>query len=110
MMFYQIAVAAVLLLPLVTRGVDLVTEHRWLYIIILGVIFTSLSHTLFVDSLRTIRASTAGLIASMEPIYGMVFAALFLSEFPAVKTVVGGIIVVGAAVFTSIRAERMENI
>jgi drug/metabolite transporter (DMT)-like permease len=108
MMFYQIAVAAVLLLPFVTPGIDLLTDHRWLYIIVLGVIFTSLSHTLFVDSLRTIRASTAGLIASMEPIYGMAFAAAVLSEIPAIKTVAGGLIVVGAAVYTSIRAGRME--
>lgn len=110
MMFYQIAVAAVLLLPFVTRGIDLVTEHRWIYIILLGVVFTSLAHTLFVGSLRTIRASRAGLIASMEPIYGMVFAALVLSEIPSLKTVAGGIIVVGAAVYTSIRTGRMENI
>jgi RarD protein len=108
MMLYQIAIAAVLLLPFVTRGIDLMTESRWLYIILLGVVFTSLSHTLFVGSLRTIRASTAGLIASMEPIYGMGFAALVLSEIPAIKTIAGGIIVVGAAVYTSIRTGRME--
>jgi drug/metabolite transporter (DMT)-like permease len=108
MMFYQIAVAAVLLLPFVSPGVDLLTDSRWLYIIVLGVIFTAAAHTLFADSLRTIRASTAGLVASLEPIYGMAFAAAVLSEIPAVKTVAGGIIVVGAAVYTSIRAGRME--
>ena len=108
MMFYQIAVAAVLLLPFVSPGIDLLTDHRWIYIIVLGVIFTAVAHTLFADSLRTIKASTAGLIASMEPIYGMAFAVLVLSEIPAVKTVAGGIIVVGAAVYTSIRAGRTE--
>jgi drug/metabolite transporter (DMT)-like permease len=108
MMFYQIAVAAVLLLPFVTHGIDLVTEQRWIYIILLGVVFTALAHTLFVGSLRTIKASTAGMIASMEPIYGMTFAALVLSEIPALKTVAGGLIVVGAAVYTSIRTGRVE--
>jgi drug/metabolite transporter (DMT)-like permease len=108
MMFYQIAVAGVLLLPFVTPGIDLLTDHRWIYIIVLGVIFTAVAHTLFADSLRTIRASTAGLIASLEPIYGMAFAAVVLSEIPTVKTVAGGLIVVGAAVYTSIRAGRME--
>ena len=48
------------------------------------------------------------LIASLEPIYGMAFAALILSEIPAIKTIAGGIIVVGAAVYTSIRAGRTE--
>jgi drug/metabolite transporter (DMT)-like permease len=108
MMFYQIAVAAALLLPFVTRDIDLVTEQRWIYIILLGVVFTALAHTLFVGSLRTIKASTAGMIASMEPIYGMTFAALVLSEIPAIKTIAGGIIVVGAAVYTSVRTGRTE--
>jgi drug/metabolite transporter (DMT)-like permease len=109
MMFYQIAVAAVLLLPFVSPGIDLRTDHRWIYIIFLGVIFSAIAHTLFADSLRTIKASTAGLISSLEPIYGMAFAALILSEIPAIKTVSGGIIVVGAAVYTSLRAGRVEN-
>ncbi|MCX5818351.1 MAG: DMT family transporter [Deltaproteobacteria bacterium] len=109
MMFYQVAVAAVLLLPFVSPGIDLLTDHRWIYIIVLGVIFTAVSHTLFVDSLRTIRASTAGLIASLEPIYGMAFAVVVLSEIPVIKTVAGGIIVVGAAVYTSVRAGRTDK-
>lgn len=109
MMFYQIAMAAAILFPFVTPGIDLVTENRWLHLILLGVIFTALSHTLFVGSLRSIKASTAGLIASMEPIYGMLFAAWVLSEIPAIKTVAGGIIVVGAAVYTSVRTGRMEK-
>ncbi|MCX5837801.1 MAG: DMT family transporter [Deltaproteobacteria bacterium] len=108
MMFYQIAVAAILLLPFVSPGIDLLTDHRWIYIIVLGAIFTAIAHTLFADSLRTIRASTAGLIASLEPIYGMAFAAVILSEIPAIKTVAGGIIVVGAAIYTSIRTGRTE--
>lgn len=107
MMFYQIAAAAAILLPFVTRDIDLVAENRWLYLILLGVVFTSIAHTLFVGSLRTIKASTAGLIASLEPIYGMGFAAAVLAEIPAMMTVAGGIIVVGASAYTSIRAGRM---
>lgn len=109
MMFYQIAAAGLLLVPFVSPDIDLITDQRWLYIIVLGVIFTSLAHTLFVDSLRTIRASTASLIASLEPIYAMVFAAAVFSEIPGIMTVAGGIIVVGAAGYTSIRAGRMEK-
>ncbi len=109
MMFYQIAAAAAILLPFVTRDLDLVAENRWIYLILLGVVFTSVAHTLFVGSLRTIKASTAGLIASLEPIYGMGFAAAVLAEIPAMTTVAGGIIVVGASVYTSIRTGRMEK-
>jgi drug/metabolite transporter (DMT)-like permease len=106
MMFYQVAVAGLVLFPFVTPGIDLLVEHRWIYLIFLGVIFTAAAHTLFVGSLRVISASTAGLIASLEPIYGMIFAAVILSEIPGILTVAGAVIVVGAAVYTSICANR----
>ena len=106
MMFYQVTVAAIILLPLVPPDIDLMTDHRWAYLILLGVIFTALAHTLFVDSLRTIKAATAGLMTALEPIYGMIIAAVVLSEIPEIRTVAGGIIVVAAAIFTSIRTDK----
>jgi drug/metabolite transporter (DMT)-like permease len=106
MMFYQVTVAAVLLFPLISPGVNLIQDHRWFYLLLLGVIFTALAHTLFVGSLRTIKASTAGLMTALEPIYGMIIAAIVLSEIPALRTVAGGMIVVAAAIYTSIRTDR----
>lgn len=109
MMFYQVAAAAAVLLPFLSTGIDLGTENRWLYILILGVVFTALPHTLFVGSLRTIKASTAGLMTCLEPIYGILFAALILGEMPGVRTVAGALIVVAAATYTSWRAHRQGN-
>ena len=106
MMCYQTAIAGLVLIPFVTPGIDLLAENRWIYLILLGVIFTAAAHTLFVGSLRTISASTAGLITSLEPIYGMIFAALILSEIPEIRTVAGAIVVVGVAVYTSVRTHR----
>ena len=106
MMFYQVAVAAVVLLPFVPADIDLVKDHRWLYIVVLGVIFTAVSHTLFIDSLRTIKASTAGMLTALEPIYGIILAALVISEMPEMKTVAGALIVVAATLYTSFRVGR----
>jgi drug/metabolite transporter (DMT)-like permease len=103
MMFYQVLIAAVILLPFILPGVDLVTENRWLYLIVLGVVFTAQSHTLFVDSLRAIRASTAGMLSGLEPIYGILWAALILHELPGVRTVIGAAIVVATVAYTSWR-------
>jgi drug/metabolite transporter (DMT)-like permease len=106
MMFYQVAVAGFVLLPFVTPGIDLTVEYRWAYLILLGVIFTATAHTIFVSCLRTISASTAGLITSLEPIYAMIIAAVVLSEIPAIQTMAGAVIVVGVAVYTSIRTRQ----
>ncbi|MDA8124278.1 MAG: DMT family transporter [Deltaproteobacteria bacterium] len=106
MMLYQTAVVAVVLLPFLSTGIDLRTDHRWIYLLALGVLFTAVAHTLYVNSLRTIRASTAGLISCMEPIYGMILAAVVLGEKPGMQTIAGALIVVTAAVYTSIRVNR----
>lgn len=108
-MFYQVAVAAVVLLPFLSPGIDLVIDYRWVQLIALGVVFTAVSHTLYVQSLRAIKASTVGLISCLEPIYGMILAAFFLAEMPAVQTALGGVVVVGAAVYTSVRVNREEE-
>jgi drug/metabolite transporter (DMT)-like permease len=105
-MFYQVAIAAAVLIPFLSPGIDLFIDYRWVYLIALGVIFTAVSHTLYVQGLQAIRASTVGLISCLEPIYGMILAAVFLAETPGVKTVAGGLIVVAAAIYTSVRVNR----
>lgn len=110
MMFCQVLVTAIVLLPFVLPGVDLATDNRWLYLVVLGVVFTALSHTLFVDSLRVIRASTAGMLTGLEPIYGIALAALLLAEIPGIRTIAGMLIVVASVVFTSWRVGREGKI
>jgi drug/metabolite transporter (DMT)-like permease len=78
--------------------------------VVLGVVFTALSHTLFVDSLRVIRASTAGMLTGLEPIYGISLAALLLAEIPGIRTIAGMLIVVASVVFTSWRVGREGKI
>jgi drug/metabolite transporter (DMT)-like permease len=110
MMFYQTAIAGAILLPFLSPDIDLIADHRWAYLIALGVIFTAVAHSLYVNSLRTIRASTVGLISCMEPIYGMILAAFFLGEKPGVQTMAGALIVVTAAVYTSVRVNQATRV
>ncbi|THB76879.1 MAG: DMT family transporter [Desulfobacteraceae bacterium] len=63
-------------------------------LVILGVIFTALAHTLFISSLSIISAQTASVIIGLEPVYGIFLALFLLSEVPDLKTIVGGIIII----------------
>jgi len=105
-MTYQVAIPALLLTPLLSQGIDMTVECRWLYLLLLGVVVTALAHTLYSSSLRTIKASTAGMISSLEPIYGMILAAIMLGEMPSGQTVAGVLIVVAVAVYMSLRVNR----
>ena len=65
-------------------------------LIFLGVACTALAHTLFIKSLAVIRAQTASVITSLEPVYGIVLAFFLLKEVPSLSTLAGGILIIGA--------------
>jgi len=97
--FFQNAFAAlclVLPLALVRSPAPAVSDLPAL--IFLGVVCTALSHTLFISSLKQIRAQTASVIAGLEPVYGIVLAFFILQETPAVTTLAGGGIIISATV------------
>ena len=74
-------------------------------LIVLGTVCTGVSHTLFIASMRRLTAHTAGVVAALEPVYGIALAALLLHEVPSVRTIVGGIVIVGAALDATRRFE-----
>jgi len=67
-------------------------------LILLGVVFTALAHTLFIQSLAKIRAQTASVIAGLEPVYGIILAFFILNEIPKARTLAGGFIIIGATI------------
>ncbi len=72
-------------------------------LIFLGVICTALSHTLFINSLVHIRAQTASVITSLEPVYGIILAFFILNETPAMQTILGGFIIISASIFAGFK-------
>ncbi len=70
---------------------------------ILGVVCTAGAHTLFIDGMRAITAQSASVIASLEPVYGLVLALTLLGEIPAPRTLLGGAIILAAATAVSLR-------
>ncbi|MBD3670798.1 MAG: DMT family transporter [Gammaproteobacteria bacterium] len=100
-LFYQILVTVMVLLPFSYTVVPQVSPWQWGQLLLLGIFFTALPHTLFAFSLRHFKAKTASLIACLQVVYAALFAALLLGELPGWSTVAGGVIVVAAALFES---------
>lgn len=101
-LMYQGLFVIVLLLPFSFEVMTQVSQEQWIMLIILGVFFTALPHTLFANSLLHLKAKTVGLIGSMQVVYGTVFALIFLAEMPTWSTLVGGVIVVAAAIYETL--------
>lgn len=75
----------------------------------LGIVCTAGAHTLFIDGMRTVSAQTASVIASLEPVYGIVLALAFLGEKPAARTLVGGAVILAATAAVSFRSLKSSD-
>ena len=105
-LFYQTLVTFIVLLPFSFGVFPQVTNTQWMQLLVLGIFFTALPHTLFAFSLINLKAKTVSLVACVQVVYATIFAALILSEWPQWTTVVGGLIVVSAAMYESYTAGR----
>ena len=101
--FIEQATASVILLPFVLRSEVRPTVNYIMLLLLLGVITTAVAHTLFISSLKILPAQIAGICSSLETVYGIIFAALFLGEIPSVREVIGAAVIIGAVMITQIR-------
>jgi len=104
--FYQTGVAALALLPAVSFTQTIFTIPDILLLMVLGVICTAAAHSFFISGLRSVKLRSASIIAGMEPVYGIVFAILLLGEMPSWKEISGGMIILLAATFVSVRKRQ----
>jgi drug/metabolite transporter (DMT)-like permease len=104
--FYQDLFAGLFLLPAVLHIGLPRSGREWILIAVLGVFCTAAAHTLFIEGMKGVGARTASILSSLEPVYGILLALVFLKESPSLRTVSGGAIVLAAAAAATIRARR----
>lgn len=107
-MLYQTLVASLMLCAFISvPPAELSNNHIGL-LLFAGIIFTALPHALFSSSLRHLSATTAGLICCLQPLYATLLAFMLLSEKPSVVTLIGGLLVVSAALFETWSVTRKK--
>lgn len=103
----QSCVAALVLLPVVFTGLGNIQSHQWLLLMVLGVACTALAYTLFIAALKRVKVSAASLIAAgLEPVYGVVLAAIILSQRPAPNVLIGGAIILATVMLVTVRKKQ----
>jgi drug/metabolite transporter (DMT)-like permease len=104
MALWQDGTAALLLLPVLWLQPQTPTALDLGLLLLLGVLFTGVSHTLFIAGLRVLPARLASLITTLEPVYGIIAAALLLGERPTLSTLLGGALILAATGWASWQA------
>lgn len=108
-MSYQVLIVALLMTPVI-----FVSEHQpspldWWQLLLLGVVFTAFAHTLLGDSLRYLKAKTVALVACIQPVFGVIYDILFLQTIPTHTTLIGGAIILSAAIYESVREHQKQK-
>ena len=105
LMFYQVVIVAIVLAPILyfMDSSNITTQYP--YVILLALLTTAIGHTMFVNSLKYFKASTASIIGSAQPVFGIIIAYFFLNEMPTIHTFVGGTLILATVVIESIRSK-----
>ena len=89
------------LLPFTWWAIPAIPAADWLWLALLGVLCTGLAHSLFVASLRVLKARTTSVIFALEPVYGIAIAWWLFNEQPTLSMLFGGMLIILASVITS---------
>ena len=105
LMFYQALIVTILLAPILYVMDSSNIKTQYPYVIMLALLTTAIGHTMFVNSLKYFKASTASIIGSAQPVFGIIIAYFFLNEIPTIHTFVGGTLILATVVIESIRSK-----
>tara|TARA_B100000809_G_C15136666_1_gene530915 strand:- start:3723 stop:4592 length:870 start_codon:yes stop_codon:yes gene_type:complete len=109
LMFYQVLILAIVLLPVLPILGTSEIKTQFPYVIVLALVTTAIGHTMFVHSLKYFKVSTASIIGSTQPIFGIIIAFLFLNEIPTWNTFIGGSLIISTVVIESIRSKKTSK-
>ena len=102
LMFYQMIVIALVLSPVLFYYETSPTTNDWFGLAALALFTTTVGHTLFVVSMKHFSIGAASIMSSIQPVFGIVFGIIFLSEIPSKNTLIGGFLIILTVVLKSI--------
>jgi drug/metabolite transporter (DMT)-like permease len=74
--------------------------------LMLAVLTTAIGHTAFLYSFRNFSTTSASIISSAQPIYGIIIAMVFLKEYPESSAIFGGALILASIVIESVRTKN----
>lgn len=106
LMSYQLTFVVIALLPFI-GGLTLngVLDNAF-PLITLALVTTSIGHTLFLMSFKNFSISTASVMSSLQPVYGILIAFFFLNEIPDKNSLLGGCLIISAVIYTGLSENK----
>ena len=108
-MAFQTLVICPCLIWFISDDFVVMGQQNLLLLFLLGTIFTAVPHAMVANALKHLRAKTFSLVACMQPFYGVVFAIIMLNEQPTWQTLLGGLLVISAAIYETINTHKTHK-
>jgi drug/metabolite transporter (DMT)-like permease len=105
LMTYQTGIVGFLLFPTLFFVNFNDIHSQWESLLILALLPTAIGHTLFLISFKHFTITTASILSSLQPVYGIIIGMIFLSEFPSFTILFGGILILTAVIIESVRTK-----
>ncbi len=102
LMFYQLLAISVFLSPSYFFFESINFSSFIFELILLAVLATAIGQTLFLYSFKNFTVTSASIISSLQPVYGIIIGMIFLKEYPVSGTIVGGLLILLSVVLESI--------
>jgi drug/metabolite transporter (DMT)-like permease len=106
LMLYQTLTTSILLLPTMFFMDLSALKNELPYLILLALLSTAIGHSLILHSLKFFSASTASIISSLQPVFGIGLAYFFIRETPSLNTYVGGGFILLTVLIESVRSKN----
>ncbi|MEE9406791.1 MAG: DMT family transporter [Polaribacter sp.] len=106
LMFYQMVVVTVFLIPVLFFADFTNVQSQLPLLVLVALLTTAIGHTMMVNSLKHFSASTVGIISSVQPIFGIIIAYIFVNEIPNFNTFIGGSLILLTVIIESIRSKK----
>jgi drug/metabolite transporter (DMT)-like permease len=99
LMLFQVVIIALCFLPFMSFEKFEMSIPFWWALLFLALFTTVIGHSLFLYSLKYFTVTTASLMSSINPLYGILIAYIFLSEIPHWGVYIGGTLIIFAVLF-----------
>jgi DME family drug/metabolite transporter len=103
---WESTAATLVLLPALVVPSFAITGHDVALLLLLGVVLGGVTAVMYITALHKVPATTAGILAYVEPLTAAVLAALFLDERITPAVLIGGAAILAASAIVILRGAR----
>ncbi|MEO9572311.1 MAG: DMT family transporter [Polaribacter sp.] len=109
LMMYQMVIVSVFLIPVLFISDFSNLESQIPLLLLIALLTTAIGHTMFVSSLKHFSVSTSSIISSIQPIFGIIIAYIFVNEIPSFNTYIGGSLILLTVIIESVRSKKASK-